>query len=120
MEGIRHFHILLVLIFVVHYLVKAFLLLSNVAGLRTYRQKTLVPEMIIATLFLGTGLYMLFNLGMANMGGWFHMKLTLVLLAIPIGIIGYKRENKALGLVSSLIFLYVFGIAWTKSLGVFF
>lgn len=117
---IKNIHIVLVALFVVTYLIKAALLLTNrFADLDNYRQRTLIPEMVLATLFLLTGFYLLFTVGMSNFGGWLHLKLALVILAIPLGMIGYKRKNKALGLLATLIFLYVFGLAWTERITVF-
>ena len=78
--GIKHLHTLLVFLFVITYVVKAILMITNQSELLAkYRKKTMVPEMIIATLFVVTGLYMLFTIGMGNLGGWFHTKLTLII-----------------------------------------
>ena len=119
--GIKHLHTLLVFLFVITYVVKAILMITNQSEvLAKYRKKTMVPEMIIATLFVVTGLYMLFTLGMGNLGGWFHIKLTLIILAIPMGFIGYKRDNKPMAIGASLLFLYILALAWTKSLTLFF
>lgn len=112
---LQHLHITLVALFTIHYLVKGALLLSNSPSLDIYRKKTMVPEMILATLFIISGVWMLTMLGSPwlKANGWFHLKLTLVLLSIPIGIIGYKRHSKLLGLAVSLIYVFVFWLAWT-------
>ncbi len=115
MKGILHTHILLVALFSIHYIIKAILLLTDTRRLAVYRKKTVIPESIIATLFVLTGVYMLMQLGTSwlKANGWFHLKLTLVLLSIPVGIIGYKRENKILGVAVTLIYVFVFWLAWT-------
>jgi mono/diheme cytochrome c family protein len=43
-------------------------------------------------------------------------KLILTLVAIPLGIISMKKENKILGLLTMAIFVYNFGVAETHSL----
>lgn len=123
LTGIKHLHTLLTFLFVTTYVVKALLLLGNQTELLAkYRKQTLVPEMIVATLFVVTGLYMLVQMGgdWLRVSGWFHIKLTLVLLAIPMGMIGYKRNNKPMAFGASLIFLYIFCLAWTKTISIFF
>lgn len=114
-KALQHIHILLVAIFTIHYLIKGAMLLIDSPSLLAYRQKTKVPEMIVATLFIVTGVWMLTMLGTAwlKANGWFHIKLTLVLLSIPVGMVAYKRNNKPLGLVISLIYVFVFWLAWT-------
>jgi mono/diheme cytochrome c family protein len=44
------------------------------------------------------------------------VKVVLVFLAIPLGIIGFKRGNKVLASLSLLLILYVYGVAETQSL----
>jgi succinate dehydrogenase/fumarate reductase cytochrome b subunit len=48
---------------------------------------------------------------MAFLPGVFHLKLTLVILTIPLGIIGFKKNNKALVALSMLSLLAVLVIA---------
>jgi uncharacterized membrane protein SirB2 len=73
-------------------------------------------EMVFPLLFIATGIYNLVKIGgFGNIGTWFHIKLTLVLLSIPVGIIGMKKENKPLVILSILILVYVYLIAWTKN-----
>lgn len=112
---LQQIHIVLVAVFTIHYLVKGVLLLIDSPALLNYRQKTMVPEMVVATLFIITGVWMLTMLGSGwlKANGWFHLKLTLVLLSIPIGMIGYKRGNKLLALAASLIYAFVYYWAWT-------
>ena len=120
LTALKHTHTLLVSLFVLHYIVKTILMLTGSSSFASYRKKMLVPEMILAILFLITGIWMLVQIGMGGLGGWFHLKLTLVILAIPLGIIGFKRGIKPLAILSTLIFIYIFGIAWTKSFGIVF
>lgn len=121
LTAVKHIHILCVVVFLVSYLIKTGLLFAGKQDtFARFRKKTLVPEMIFATLFLITGVYMLVQLGMASLGGWFHLKLTLVILAIPLGILGFKKESKPLALASTLVFVYVFFLALQKNMTLFF
>ena len=54
--------------------------------------------------------------------GWLHLKLTLVIAAIPLGIIGFKKGNKILVALSALFFIYVLLLALpqTRNLVAFF
>lgn len=112
-------HIIIVTLYLINYSIKSSLFLfGNKETFRMYRKKTMWVEMVFPLLFIATGLYNLFNMGgFGVMGGWFHMKLTLVLLSIPIGIVGMKKENKLLVVLSLLILLYVYALAWTKKIG---
>lgn len=121
LDGLKHTHTLLVTIFLLSYIIKTFLLVSGKreAFLR-YRKRFLMPEMIITILFLLTGVYMWWSIGFGNIAGWFHVKISLVLFGIAFGIIGFRRENKALAIISTLIFLYIFILAFTKNTLLFF
>lgn len=112
-------HIFIVSLYLLNYTVKSLLFLfGNRETFRTYRKRTLWVEMVFPLLFIATGVYNLINMGgFGVVGGWFHLKLTLVLLSIPIGIIGMKREKKPLVILSLLILLYVYVLAWTKKIG---
>ena len=116
MDMLKHLHWLFIALFLLSYLIKSVLFLINkTRAYQSFRAKTLIFENVMATAFLVTGIWMLTRVGMSNLGGWFHLKLTLVVLAIPLGIVGFKKENKALVLISLLMFLYILGLALTKS-----
>ncbi len=116
MHVLKHLHWLFIGLFLLSYIIKSILFLTNKkSAFQSFRAKTLVPESILATAFLITGVWMLINTGFGAYGGWMHLKLTLVILAIPLGIVGFKKENKALVLFSLIMFLYVLGMALTKS-----
>ena len=110
-----HTHVLVVVLFLLLYTIKTVLLLLNKKDtLTSLRNKTKVVEMVLGTLILITGGWMLFNY--SGIPGWLIIKVVLVLIAIPLGIIGLKRENKILAVLALLIFLYVYGVAETDSL----
>lgn len=111
-----HTHVLVVVLFILLFGIKAVLLLLNKrAALAKMRSKTKVLDMIFGTLILVTGGYLLF-LYNGGIPTWLIVKIVLVLAAIPLGIIGIKRESKVLTALALLIFLYVYGVAETKSL----
>lgn len=108
--GLKHLHLLLVVLFTLSILIKAILVLTNSTKFEVYRKKTKVPEMVITMLFLVTGIIMFFVRG----GGYhffMHIKLTVMVIAIPLAIIGFKKKNKALGLVASFLFIITIGLA---------
>ena len=108
---ILNIHIVVTTLYLLNYLIKSGLfLLGNRDTFRIYRKRTMWVEMVFPLLFIGTGIY-----NLVKVGGWFHIKLTLVLLSIPIGIIGMKKDNKPLVILSILILVYVYLIAWTKN-----
>ena len=121
-----HTHWLCIGAFLLSYLIKSVLFFSgNKEKFLAFKKKTIAIESILATGFLITGIWMLIILQKTTGGqwmsenGWFHIKLTLVILAIPLGIVGFKKENKVLAGMSLLFFLYVLGVAITKSPTIF-
>ena len=109
--GLKHLHLLLIVLFVTSIIIKAILLIANQDKFDAYRKKTKVPEMIITMLFLVTGIIMGTMKGFGNLHFFFHIKLTVMVIAIPLAIIGFKKKNKALGLVSAMLFVITVGLA---------
>ena len=109
-------HTVFTVAFLLSYLIKTILFFSNKEAFRNYKAKTLPVETLVAVAFLVTGFWMLFfRGGFGGMPVWFHIKFTLVLLAVPLGIIGFKRENKLMILLSTISFFIVLGLALTKT-----
>lgn len=106
----QHFHHLVVLLLTLSITFKTILLLSGADDkLENFRKKTLVLEMIIATIVLATGFYQFFTIEGVSKNGVYHTKILLVLLSIPLGIVGFKKKKKALAVLSSLLLLGVYG-----------
>lgn len=106
-KGLLHPHILFTVLFVIHYIVKTALLLSNKEKLAVYAKKTKVIEMIISFLFLATGIGLFISLGSDGIV-WTNeiiIKLVLVFASIPLAIVGFKKEKSALAIVSVLFLL---------------
>lgn len=108
--GILHLHKTVVILFLLIYLVKTVLLLMNNNNLLQKLTKTFkVPEMIISTLFLLSGIYLSFNIPFP--GTMFWVKLVCVFVSIPLAVIGFKKSNKALAVLSLLLIISAYGLA---------
>ena len=108
--GFLHTHKLVVVLFLLIYLLKAILLLTNKKdALATFTKKVKVPEMIISVLFLATGGYMLSQLPEIKTLQW--VKLAAVFASIPLAVIGFKKHNKALAVLSVLLIIAAYGLA---------
>ena len=108
-------HTLSVILFLILFILKAFLLFTNkTQTLETVKRKTKVLDMIFGTLILISGGYLLFQEN--GVATWLLVKVALVLAAIPLAITGLKKLNKPLVALAVIIFVYVYGMAETKSL----
>lgn len=113
-DFIKYIHLATVLLFLFSYLYKTLLLFTDESrALESYKKKTIVAEGVISLLFLITGIYMLtsYGTGWLKVNGWFHIKLTLVIIALPLGFIGFKRRNKTMAGASTLLFVIVLVLA---------
>lgn len=112
-KGFLHTHYLVVTLFLLIYLIKTILLLSNRKDLlATFTKKVKVFEMIISSLFLITGIYLTTQLPFGNKYDYlFYIKIVMVLVSIPLAVIGFKRSNKILAALSLLLITGSFGIA---------
>ena len=68
-----------------------------------------VPEMIISTAFLLSGIYMLTQV--PEIKTLLIIKIIIVFASIPIAIIGFKKRNKALAVLSFLMIVAAYGLA---------
>lgn len=116
MEIIKTIHIISAGLFLLDYVIKTILLLAGSSSLEAYKKKTKVPSMIISTVFLVSGIYLIAKIGMGNVGGWFHLKLTLTIVGIVLGIIGFRKNSKVLAIISTIMFVYIYGLSETKDI----
>ena len=108
--GIRHTHLLSVILFLAIYLIKTILLLMNKQdALVKFSKIFKVPEMIVSTLFLLTGAYMLIQV--PEIKSLLVIKIAAVLISIPIAIIGFKKQNKILAVTSLILLIGSYGLA---------
>jgi len=106
--ALRHTHLLSVLLFLLIYLVKTFLLVTNKnEALAKFVKASKVLEMIISVLFLGTGVYLLTIVGATKL---IIIKIVMVLASIPIAIIGFKKSNKILAVIALLLIIGAYGL----------
>jgi cytochrome c553 len=114
-KGFLHLHLTVVTIFILLFTVKLVLLLINRREqLDVLRAKTKIVEMVLGSLILITGGYLLFSAPEKQL--WMFVKLGGFLALIPMAIVGLKKGNKVLVVVSWLGFVYFFGVSETKSL----
>src|SRR4051812_6509673 len=119
-KGFHHLHYTVVILFLAFLAYKTLLLLlDRNEQLDKFREKTKIVDMILGSLILITGGFLLFRLHGGNVESYLIIKIVLVFAAIPLGIIGIKRKKKALAILSVLIFVYVWGIAVKRDANVF-
>jgi mono/diheme cytochrome c family protein len=103
-------HVLSVNLFLLIYLIKTVQLLMNKnQALDKFKKITRVPEMIVSTLFLVTGIYMITQI--PEVKSLLIVKLVAVAISIPIAIVGFKKNNKGLAVLSLLLIIGAYGMA---------
>lgn len=112
-KGMLHTHYLVVTLFLLIYVIKTILLLSNKNDLLTnFTKKVRIAEMVISTLFLLTGIYLATKLPFGGQYDYlFWIKLVMVFTSIPLAVIGFKKNKKTLAALSLLLITGSFGIA---------
>jgi len=111
-KGILHTHYLVVTLFLLLYVVKTILLLSDKHELLTkFSKKTRIFEIVISFLFLLTGIYLTTQLPFGGKYDYlFFIKVTLVFASIPVAVIGFRKHNKVLAALSLLMITGSFGL----------
>lgn len=121
-KGILHTHYFVVTLFLLIYVIKTILLLSNKSELlAAFTKKVKIPEMIVSFLFLATGVYLMTLLPFGGKFDYlFWIKIVLVLSSIPLAVVGFKKQNKLLASLSLLMIVASFGLAevYSKKKGV--
>ena len=108
--ALYHTHKLVVVLFILIYLTKAILLLmGNNEILNKFNKKIKIPEMVVSALLFITGIIMLNNIADFNL--IFTIKLTMVVAAIPVAVIAYKKYNKLLAILSLIMLISAYGLA---------
>jgi mono/diheme cytochrome c family protein len=112
MHSIILAHRILVSLFLLQYMVKLILLLTNKKDeLAKYTKATRIAEMLVSVGFLVTGVWVLVQMGDSGLSKFMIIKLVCVFAAIPLAIIGFKRANKALAVLSVVLILAAYGLA---------
>jgi len=108
--GMLHTHTLVVTLFLLHYAIKTALLLGNkTEQLAGYTRKTRIAEMGLSVLFLATGAFLVVK--GPEVSTLLMLKLVAVFASIPLAVIGFKRQKKALAVVSFLLLVMAYGLA---------
>jgi mono/diheme cytochrome c family protein len=109
-KAIFYTHLVSVNLFLLIYLVKTILLLANKnEALAKFTKMVKVPEMIVSTLFLITGIYMLTQI--PEIKPLLIIKIIAVLASIPLAVIGFKKGKKALAVIAFLLIVGAYGLA---------
>ena len=107
--NIIHLHLVFAVLFLVSYAIKSLLFLSGKKdAFLVYKKKTLLVETLFSVGFLIFGFWMLiFHIksGAYKTMHWLDPKITLALIGIPLGIIGFKKENKIMVTISLAFFV---------------
>jgi uncharacterized membrane protein SirB2 len=97
------------ILFLLTYIPKSILFLTDQKSFAVFKQKTLLIETVFSVLFLISGVYMLTFVIKAGYPAeyhkWLDPKIMLALLAIPLGIVGFKKGKKLLVALSLAFFL---------------
>jgi len=113
--GFRHLHVTVVLLFLVLFIVKTFLLVTNQNDkLDKLRAKSKMADMLLGSLMIITGAYLLFT--GPGIQVYHYVKILVALASIPVGIIAFKKRIKPMAVALVVAFIYVYGVAETKSL----
>ena len=103
-------HRIVVSLFLLHYMIKGFFLISDKKETLTgYAAKTRVAEMILSVLFLATGIYLVY--AGPSLSVLQYVKIALVFASIPLAIIGFKREKKPLAILAIVFLFLAYGLA---------
>ena len=112
--GILHLHVTIVILFFGFFMLKLVLLiLGKNHTLNHIRNRFKIVDIILGSLMLLTGVFLLTL--KQNFEFYLVTKIVLMMLAIPLGIVGIKRGRVVLALGSIIIFVYIYGVAETRS-----
>ncbi|MES2591120.1 MAG: c-type cytochrome [Bacteroidota bacterium] len=107
--GIRHTHLLSVILFLLIYIIKTVLLLANKEeGLAKFTKAIKVPEIIISCLFLVTGIYLLTQIPEIKL--LLIIKIITVFASIPVAVIGFRKKKKVLAVLSLVMIFGAFAM----------
>lgn len=111
--GLLHTHRLVVTLFLLLYVAKLILLLINSPVLEKMRQNkgARIGEMVLSVLFLATGIALLTNVADLMSRQLLLIKIVAVLASIPLAVIGFKKSNKVLALLSVVLLIGSYGLA---------
>ena len=109
---VKQIHIITATLFLLFLLFKStFILLNKNDTLKNIKKYILVPDILIQTGFLASGLALVFmgSSLVSDYPAWFHIKMTAVVIGVVIAIIAFKKNSKLFVVVSLLIFVLIYG-----------
>lgn len=115
--GFIHSHVLIVTLYLVQLFIKLVLVAAKKEeALEKFQKKTKIAHMVLATLMLITGGYLLF----ASVEGipapytqpYMWIKIVLIVASIPLGIVGVKKRNVFLTGLSFFLLVGVMAMAY--------
>ncbi len=115
-SALLHSHELFITLYVIIFTIKLVLLLvNNNESLARFRKRTkVIGEMVLPTLFLGTGIALAIISKTGFDQNWFLIKMILIALSIGTGIFTFNKNNKIAGIFTFLIFIYVIMLSYIK------
>lgn len=115
--GILHTHTLIVSLYLLQLLIRVVLMAAaKQETLAKYSKAMRVPHIVLATLMLGTGIFLMVRQGQSVDGiqPYVWLKFALVLASIPLGVVGSKRNSVALTGFAFVVLAAVMGLAYAK------
>jgi mono/diheme cytochrome c family protein len=86
-----------------------FLIGDKKETLAGYTAKTKIAEMVLSALFLASGIYLAVFGPALSVLQW--VKIAMVFASIPLAIVGFKKGNKMLAILSIVLLLLAYGLA---------
>jgi uncharacterized membrane protein SirB2 len=116
LTGIKHTHMMFAFIFVLFFLLKAILLLTDknetLDKLRNNKALKVGFDMVLPTIIIILGFTQAFIYN--NWQPWLIIKIALVFSSIPMGIIAMRNKNKMLTIATCILFLSIIVLAYTN------
>jgi len=106
-------HRISVSIFVLSYVIRLIGILGNIQAIQALYSKKIMRvlvDMVVSTLFLLTGVWLLLNMPSTMISSLLIIKVVLVLLSVPVAVIGFKKSKKALAILSVLMIVASYGL----------
>ncbi len=112
---LMHAHKGIIYLFLFFFSFKVTLMFVSPSFFKKFRDKTKMVEMILGTLIVITGVWLLSQRGWST-EPWLLTKILLVAVAMAVAIVGLRKGSKVLAVISLVIFIYIFLVAINKSL----
>lgn len=115
--GILHTHTLIVSLYLLQLLIRVILMAAaSKESLAKYSKAMRIPHMVLATLMLGTGIFLMVRQaqGVDGIQPYVWVKFVLVLASIPLGVIGSKRNSVPLTGFAFVVLAGCMALAYAK------